>query len=124
MVGFREPAEFDFDDLVIPNGPAPTLQATLDKEVDPKYTLTRCFRNYLQDRKEKYRRTGNGFGYSLVGPDDATHTLSTRNYRYGSEILVKQHDRRPRRLTPPEFERLMGFEKPGETKFRIPESDP
>ena len=123
MVGFRKETAFDFDELAIPGGRAPALRAILDPKVDPKYTLTEHLWNYLQDYKKKHRSAGNGFGYSLFGPDDVTRTLSARYYKDGSEILIKQRGRRPRRLTPRECARLMGFDKPCEAKFRIPVSD-
>lgn len=123
MVGFREPTTFDFGDLAIPGGPAPTLRAILDTEVDSKYTLTRHLWNYLQDYKKKHQSAGNGFGYSMFGPDDVARTLSARYFKDGSEILIRQERTRPRRLTPRECARLMGFEKPGEEKFKIPVSD-
>lgn len=123
MVGFREPTAFDFDELAIPAGRAPTLRTILDTDVDSKYTLTEHLWNYLQDYKKRHRSAGNGFGYSRFGPDDVARTLSARYYKDGSEILIKQEGRRPRRLTPRECARLMGFEKPGETEFRIPVSD-
>ncbi len=123
MVGFREPTAFDFDELAVPNGRAPTLRTVLDTDVDSKYTLTKHLWNYLQDYKKKHRSAGNGFGYSLFGPDDVARTLSARYYKDGSEILIRQVGRRPRRLTPRECARLMGFEMPGCTEFRIPVSD-
>jgi len=123
IAGFREKMTFDFEKLPIPSGYAPTLRAILDTEVNPKYTLTEHLWNYLQDYKKKHRRAGNGFGYSLFGPDDVARTLSARYYKDGSEILIKQRGRRPRRLTPRECARLMGFEKPGKTDFRIQVSD-
>ena len=123
MVGFRDRTAFDFDELAIPKGPAPVLGDVLDTKVDPKYTLTRHLWNYLKEYKEKHRRAGNGFGYSLFGPAEVARTLSARYYKDGSEILIKQKGRCPRRLTPRECARLMGFEKPGEEKFRIPVSD-
>ena len=123
MVGFREPTAFDFDELATPTGRAPTLRTVLDAEVDSKYTLTKHLWNYLQDYKKRHRSAGNGFGYSLFGPDDIARTLSARYYKDGSEILIRQVGRRPRRLTPRECARLMGFEKPGDTEFRIPVSD-
>jgi len=123
MVGFREPMDFDFDDLAIPTGPTPTLRTILDAAVDPKYTLSGHLWKYLQDYKKKHRSAGNGFGYSLFGPDDVARTLSARYYKDGSEILIRQAGGRPRRLTPRECARLMGFERPGRAEFRIPVSD-
>ena len=123
IVGFRQETKFDFDDLPVPEGPGPKLGAILDREVDGKYTLTEHMWQYLQDYKEKHRRAGNGFGYSLFGVGDVARTLSARYYKDGSEILIRQDGRRPRRLTPRECARLMGFDKPGEAEFRIPVSD-
>lgn len=125
IVGFREENDFDFSSLKIPKGRGPKLGKILDPhdKVDPKYTLTVHLWNYLKAYKEKHTAKGNGFGYSLFGPDDVTRTLSQRYYKDGSEILVAQPGPRPRRLTPRECARLMGFEKPGKTDFVIPVSD-
>jgi len=123
IVGFREKTAFDFDLLPIPGEPAPALRAVFDSKIDPKYTLSEHLWHYLQDYKKKHRNAGNGFGYSLFGPDDVARTLSARYHKDGSEILIRQRGRRPRRLTPRECARLMGFEKPGGTDFRIPVSD-
>ncbi len=123
IVGFRQKTGFDFDRLAIPAGPGPVLGTILDTAPPPKYTLTAHLWKYLRDYRERHRRAGNGFGYSLFGPGDVTRTLSARYYKDGSEILIRQEGRRPRRLTPRECARLMGFEKPGETGFRIPVSD-
>jgi len=91
----------------------------LDELVPRKYTLTEHLWEYLQAYKKKHRLAGNGFGFGLVGPDDITRTLSARYYKDGSEILLKQARRNPRRLTPRECARLMGFPD----TFRIPVSD-
>ncbi|MEL6272316.1 MAG: DNA cytosine methyltransferase, partial [Chloroflexota bacterium] len=76
---------------------------------------------YLQGYAEKHRKRGNGFGYGLVNPatDVTTRTLSARYYKDGSEILIKQRGKNPRRLTPRECARLMGFDD----TFTIPVSD-
>ena len=123
IVGFRDSSEFDFDELTIPGDPKPTLGDILEPKVDTKYTLTPKLWNYLKGYKEKHKKAGNGFGYSLFGPDDVTRTLSARYYKDGSEVLVRQKNKRPRRLTPRECARLMGFEAPGAYDFQIPVSD-
>jgi len=123
IAGFREETEFDFGKLPVPDVPGPTLGSILDPKVDSKYTLTAHLWNYLKEYRKKHSRAGNGFGYSLFGPDDVSRTLSARYYKDGSEVLIRQRGKRPRRLTPRECARLMGFEKPGEEKFRIPVSD-
>ena len=58
-----------------------------------------------------------------MGPDDVARTLSARYYKDGSEILIRQGRKNPRRLTPRECARLMGFDRPGQPLFRIPVSD-
>jgi DNA (cytosine-5)-methyltransferase 1 len=141
MVGFRESNNFDFDNLVLPstlNGPK--LSTILHPEngteeaeapytsgkkatVADKYTLTDNLWRYLQKYAEKHRKAGNGFGFGLFGPKDVARTLSARYYKDGSEILIKQARNNPRRLTPRECARLMGFDKPGKAEFKIPVSD-
>ena len=141
IVGFREPVAFDFNALPLPpkdthklgdilhrtDGTEPELPWDEDrffdriaKRVHPKYTLTDNLWLYLQNYAEKHRAKGNGFGFGLVGADDVTRTLSARYHKDGSEILVNQGKRsNPRRLTPRECARLMGFAD----TFRIPVSD-
>lgn len=144
IVGFREPTGFSFDDLVIPDASKGSrLVDVLHREdgtealnefnlaylaapkgkVLPKYTLTEHLWRYLQNYAEKHRLKGNGFGFGLVGPQDVARTLSARYYKDGSEILVRQKGKPPRRLTPRECARLMGFDEPGRSAFRIPVSD-
>jgi DNA (cytosine-5)-methyltransferase 1 len=125
IVGFREPTNFDLAGLKLPNSSnGPKLGSILDRheDVDPKYTLTPKLWSYLQGYKEKHNAAGNGFGFGLCGPDDIARTLSARYYKDGSEILLEQPNQRPRRLTPQECARLMGFERDGRT-WHIPVSD-
>lgn len=91
--------------------------------VSDKYVLTEHLWNYLQRYAEKHRAAGNGFGFGLNGPDNVARTLSARYYKDGSEILIRRPSGPPRRLTPRECARLMGFDKPGESKFKIKVSD-
>ena len=115
---------------------APLLGDILEPEgsVDDRYTLTPKLWEYLQGYKAKHRGNGNGFGYDLFTPESAyTRTLSARYYKDGSEILVARDSAHaqsceagssiPRRLTPRECARLMGFDGPEESKFVIPVSD-
>ncbi|WP_422376826.1 DNA (cytosine-5-)-methyltransferase [Roseibium sp.] len=113
IVGFRDRnAGFSFDDVIVPTGPEPKLGSILLPKVDEKYTLTPKLWDYLQGYKKKHEAKGNGFGFGLFGPDDVARTLSARYYKDGSEILIDQGEqKRPRRLTPKECARLMGFER-------------
>ena len=140
IVGFREPTAFDFDALEVPDlfsGPRMRMVLHTEDRSEPedpkylrtdgrvldKYTLTDHLWGYLQGYAAKHQQAGNGFGFGLVGPDDVARTLSARYYKDGSEILVRQSGQNPRRLTPRECARLMGFEKPGKTEMIIPVSD-
>ncbi len=125
IVGFREPTGFDFGALELPDARSgPKLRDILQPhdEVDPKYTLTPRLWQYLQDYKAKHQAKGNGFGYSVFGPEDVARTLSARYYKDGSEVLIEQPGKRPRRLTPLECARLMGFDH-GDRRWRIAVSD-
>ncbi len=102
-----------------PGGPAPVLGDILERFVEPRYTLSKNLWEYLQAYAEKHRAAGNGFGYGLVTKDSVARTLSARYHKDGSEILVTQAGDRPRRLTPRECARLMGFPD----TFSIPVSD-
>ena len=123
IVGFREKTAFDLQAMKLPMS-KPKLGSILlpHDEVDPKYTLTERLWEYLQNYKAKHEAKGNGFGFSLFGPDDVSRTLSARYYKDGSEILIAQPGKRPRRLTPLECARLMGFDR-GERHWKIPVSD-
>lgn len=114
----------------------PTFGDLLDEDVPAKYILTPKLWEYLYNYAQKHKKKGNGFGFGLTRPDSVARTLSARYQKDGSEILVDRgfndeldfHStvnqlNRPRRLTPQECARLMGFDLPGESNFRIPVSD-
>ncbi len=107
------PAKPPFEFPNPPEGERPKLLEILEQDPDPKYTLTEHLWNYLQRYAEGHRAKGNGFGYGLV--EDLTRiarTLSARYYKDGSEILIPQgNGKPPRRLTPLECARLMGFDE-------------
>ncbi len=94
----------------VPAGPSPALREILDPAPDPKYTLSPKLWQYLQDYAAKHKAQGNGFGFGIANPDGVTRTLSARYHKDGSEILISRGEGvEPRRLTPPECARLMGF---------------
>jgi DNA (cytosine-5)-methyltransferase 1 len=95
----------------------PVLESILEQDVDAKYVLSQHLWNYLQAYAEKHRKAGNGFGFGLVGPRDVARTLSARYHKDGSEILVKRGSGRPRRLTPRECARLMGYSEKVARRF-------
>jgi len=127
IVGFREKTDFSWEDYVIPE-PPPILSTVLHPEdgseepeepyttgkkakVHSKYVLSDKLWLYLQDYAAKHRAKGNGFGYGLFTGEDVARTLSARYYKDGSEILIKRgRSKNPRRLTPRECARLMGFD--------------
>jgi len=139
IVGFDREQDFTWDDLRVP-AQGPKMKTILHQtdgnepylpwdenrffdhtkaHVQAKYTLTPNLWEYLQKYAAKHRLAGNGFGFGMVDPESVSRTLSARYYKDGSEILVKQNRRRPRRLTPRECARLMGYPD----TFVIPVSD-
>lgn len=104
---FGADVRFEFPDPK----PAPVaLKDILEPHPDPKYTLSDHLWSYLQNYAEKHREKGNGFGFGLADLNGTTRTLSARYYKDGSEILIPQgKGKNPRRLTPREAARLMGF---------------
>ena len=133
--------EFSFSDVQIPVGPNPTMASVLHPEdgseisddryiagkmgkVHDRYTLTDKLWSYLQVYAAKHKAAGNGFGFGLVTPEKVARTLSARYHKDGSEILVSQLGKNPRRLTPRECARLMGFDRVGTNEpWKIPVSD-
>lgn len=136
IVGFREKTAFSWADLRKP-APCPLMASILHPEngtqsaeepytigpqakVHKKYVLSDKLWAYLQAYADKHKAAGNGFGFGLVNKDSVARTLSARYYKDGSEILVSRgKGRNPRRLTPRECARLMGFPD----SFKIPVSD-
>jgi len=131
VAAFYPEQKITFSDLLEP-----------EEQVDPKYILTPKLWSYLYEYAKKHQAKGNGFGYGLVNPDNPStvaRTLSARYHKDGSEILIdrgwdmalaetdfnneQNQQNRPRRLTPRECARLMGFEQPGKYDFKIPVSD-
>lgn len=99
--------EFRFD--ISPVDPKPVMKDILEEVPDDKYTLSDKLWAYLQNYAAKHRAAGNGFGYGIAEPDGISRTLSARYYKDGSEILIAQAGKNPRRLTPRECARLQGF---------------
>lgn len=137
IVGFRENIPFSWDTLNLPPKGIIKLKHILHPEdgseseegnythgpiakVNNKYILTDNLWRYLRDYSDKHKAKGNGFGFGLVTKDDIARTLSARYYKDGSEILIcRGKGENPRRLTPRECARLMGYSD----NFKIPVSD-
>ena len=147
LVGFRKDlgvhSGFTLKDIIkeLPENRV-AFSNLLEENPDSKYILTPRLWEYLYEYAKKHQAKGNGFGYGLVdptNPEAVARTLSARYHKDGSEILIdrgwdkvlgekefwntKNQEQRPRRLTPRECARLMGFEQPGKEEFRIPVSD-
>lgn len=116
LVGFRDSLSFEFPEI---KNTGIVLRDILQEDVPDKYTLSDKLWNYLQAYKLKHSKKGNGFGYGLVDIDSTSRTLSARYHKDGSEILIPQEGKNPRRLTPRECARLQGFPD----SFRIEVSD-
>lgn len=114
---YGEDVGFSFD--LHPLKKQPVVRDILEKEVSEKYTLSDKLWIYLQNYAAKHREAGNGFGYGIAPLDGVTRTISARYYKDGSEILIEQRGKNPRRLTPRECARLQGFPD----SFKIPVSD-
>ena len=120
IVGFRDAEDFhrfrfpELEDRQI------SLADILEEDVGDRYTLSDHLWGYLQDYAAKHRARGNGFGFGLPDLEGVSRTLSARYYKDGSEILIRQgNGSNPRRLTPRECARLMGFPE----AFEVPVSD-
>lgn len=139
IAGFREGTEFSWDALQLPENDARTMADVLHTQdgteeaeepytkgvrakVNEKYILSDKLWAYLEAYKDKHRKAGNGFGYGKVTKKSVARTLSARYYKDGSEILISRGVGNPRRLTPRECARLMGYDRGG-MRFEIPVSD-
>ena len=136
LAGFKRKVHFSFDEVSRPES-APTLSSILhniDEEpeghfthrahgktaVNPRYTLSDHLWRYLQAYAMKHREKGNGFGCSVFNGSGVARTLSARYHKDGSEILIAQRGKNPRRLTPRECSRLMGFDRREKIAHVIP----
>lgn len=122
IVGFdmnRYGPDVDFQFDLTPLSPKPVMNDILEPVVSEKYTLTDKLWAYLQNYAAKHKAAGNGFGYGIAPRDGISRTLSARYYKDGSEVLIEQPGKNPRRLTPRECARLQGFPD----SFVIPVSD-
>lgn len=122
IVGFdmeRYGKDIGFEFALKPGNRQPVMKDILETNVSDKYTLSDKLWCYLQNYAAKHKAAGNGFGYGIAPLDGISRTLSARYYKDGSEILIAQDGKNPRRLTPRECARLQGFPD----TFKIPVSD-
>lgn len=127
IAGFRKDVSFTWDDFEHPGKGTIKMKDILHPEngseteefpftegkkssVSKNFTISDKLWNYLQEYKKKHEAKGNGFGYGLVTGEDTSRTMSARYHKDGAEILVSQGKKKnPRRLTPRECARLMGY---------------
>lgn len=112
VVGFDRKVFGDFVPFSFPSvteRSKPRFESILDDNPDSKYTLSDHLWGYLQEYAERHKKRGNGFGFGLTDLEGVSRTLSARYYKDGSEVLIPQPGKNPRRLTPREAARLMGF---------------
>ena len=122
IVGFdrhKYGSDIHFKFNITPVYPKPVMRDILDSKVNERYTLSDKLWTYLQNYATRHKAAGNGFGYGIAPVDGISRTLSARYYKDGSEILIEQPGKNPRRLTPRECARLQGFPD----TFKIPVSD-
>jgi DNA (cytosine-5)-methyltransferase 1 len=140
IVGFRDDTDFSWDAFRRPNSDAKTMSDILHRQngsevsehdflreyivgskgkINDKYVLSDKLWSFLYGYAAKHKAKGNGFGYGMVTKKSTSRTLSARYYKDGSEILVNRGKANPRRLTPRECARLMGYPD----SFKIPVSD-
>lgn len=121
IVGFRNEVFGGAESFRFPEmgGVKFALKDILEQQVDDKYTLSDRLWDYLQAYAQKHKAKGNGFGFGLADLEGISRTISARYYKDGSEILIPQEGKNPRRLTPRECARLQGFPD----TFVIPVSD-
>jgi DNA (cytosine-5)-methyltransferase 1 len=105
VFGDTPPFEFPRE----PSTQLPKLRDVLDKTPEDRYTLSNHLWKYLQDYAKRHREKGNGFGFGIAHPEGVSRTLSARYHKDGSEILIEQSGKNPRRLTPRECAAIMGF---------------
>lgn len=117
MERYGHDVDFRFD--LQPLAKQPVIKDILETDVNEKYTLSDKLWIYLQNYAAKHKAAGNGFGYGIAPLDGISRTISARYYKDGSEILIAQEGKNPRRLTPRECARLQGFPD----SFKIPVSD-
>lgn len=117
IVGFLGEVKFNFP---IPPKTPVKLGDILEPKVHDKYTISDALWAGHQRRKKQHEKNGFGFGYCLFDRDSPyTSTISARYYKDGSEILISQNNKNPRKLTPREAARLQGFPE----EFKVSPSD-
>ena len=122
IVGFNKNKVSNHQDFTMPTPPCVETKVgqILESYVDEKYTISDKLWSGHQRRKAEHQEKGNGFGYTLFTAESPyTNTISARYYKDGSEILIAQDRKNPRKITPREAARLQGFPE----EFIIPVSD-
>ncbi len=110
IVAFKDKNKAEQFSFPTPSSIETKVGDILEESVDDKYTISDKLWAGHQRRKKAHRAKGNGFGYSLFNAySPYTSTISARYYKDGSEILIEQQGKNPRKITPTEAARLQGF---------------
>jgi len=110
IVGFLEEEHYNNFKFPEKKNIKTRLGDILENDVDEKYTISDKLWAGHKRRKIEHKKKGNGFGYGLFNHDsEYTNTISARYYKDGSEILIEQQNKNPRKLTPLEAAKLQGF---------------
>jgi DNA (cytosine-5)-methyltransferase 1 len=106
-----------FNDVVFefPNPPEKPLY-TLNQIIKPNNDQSLLLKNgtwsYLLKHKNDMHEQGYGYGYTVIDENTQhTRTITARYAKDGSECLIAQKYKNPRRLSPREGLDLMGFPK-------------
>ncbi|WP_028303620.1 DNA cytosine methyltransferase [Oceanospirillum maris] len=102
--------EIDHFEYPVPIQTEVTVGDKLESNPDPKLTISDKLWEGHQRRKIQNKINGKGFGYGLVTEESPyTNTISARYYKDGSEVLIEQKGKNPRKISPREAARLQGF---------------
>lgn len=120
IVLWREDLGIDSFEYPEPEKTKTSVASILEADVGDEFSISDKLWAGHKRRRIENAEKGNGFGYCLFnGESEYTSTISRRYYKDGSEILIEQKGKNPRKITPREAANLQGFPK----DFKLPDSN-